>query len=390
MKIVHAYPSADIKARLGLPERPLDLFPRPEPRKIQCAPTIGITGATGWLGRHLARRLLHQDPGLHLVVPVRASSADHAMARLRQCWAPSPEAARVAIEEGWWDRTHVHPISQLSREWVMQPLCNGIDALDIVVHGAADMSLALSLDAAWESNVVSTQNAYHWACRWGARRFDHISTLSVFIAGSTPPGPIEEDDSLDRAGILHGGYGATKWAAEAWLSAQSAIDIAVHRLGLLSFSSTDGWATGDGLHAVGLAWKRWGRPDFLSPTQSQSVDWSPVDRVARGICEAIQGGHLGALHWAGQQAVPASLWVELWSQHLGSGQGDWPVSDPLAKQACRALGRWHNPRRAKQLWWHDVLQSGPFQYGATHAAAIMPRWSFDRKELELALARLVA
>lgn len=382
------YPHEAIKTRLGLPSSPLASFPRRHQTSWHLQPNVGITGATGWVGRHLARRLLSQNQDLYLVVPVRAHSVDQAMGRIRTLWCPTVELSKQAVREHWWDRTQVIPIDDLGAPWEDCGLANSVQTLDVVIHAAADMSLALSLDGAWSANVVATQNACRWAVENGAKRFDHISTLSVFIAGLTPPGKICEDDKLERAGTLHGGYAASKWAAEAWLSSQKQIAVAVHRLGLLSFSNTDGWVNSDGLYAASLAWKKWGCPDFLGAKVSQTVDWSPVDVVATAVHEAILQGRLGVFHWASRLSVPSTVWVRLWSHHFGATPGVWPASDPLSKHARRALGRWSNPERAKALWWHDLFQSGNYEYDTHHSSEIHPQWGWTQAELEAALAKI--
>ena len=387
MTQAYVYPHEEIKARLGLPSDPLAPFIRGQ-QALPTHPNVGLTGATGWLGRHLARRLLSQNQDLYLIVPIRASSVDQGLNKLRALWCPTPELSVKAQREHWWDRTQVIPIEDLGAPWEACGLKDCVQSLDAVIHAAADMSLALSLDQAWSANVIATQNAYRWGLERGAKRFDHISTLSVFIAGLTPPGKVREDDALERAQTLHGGYSSSKWAAEAWLSTQSHLALAVHRLGLLSFSNTDGWANGDGLYAASSAWKKWGCPDFLAPKVSQTVDWSPVDVVASAVHETIVQGRLGVFHWASRLSVPSTVWTRLWSQQFGTTSGCWPASNTLGKHALRALGRWSNPDRAKVLWWHDLFQSGPYEYDAHYSAQIYPQWSWTHAELEAALAKI--
>lgn len=384
----YIYPHETIKTRLGLPLSPLVSFPRRNQASWGQQPNVGLTGSTGWVGRHLARRLLSQNQNLCLVVPVRARNMDQAMERIRALWCPTVALSEQAFCEHWWDRTQVIPVDDLGLPWEDCGLKNGIRSLDVVIHTAADMSLALSLDGAWNANVTATQNAYRWGVESGAKRFDHISTLSVFIAGITPPGKVCEDDPLERAETLHGGYAASKWAAEAWLSSQKQLALAVHRLGLLSYSNTDGWAQEDGLYAASMAWKKWGCPDFVAAKVSQTVDWSPVDVVSVAVHETILQGRLGVFHWASRLSVPATVWTRLWSHQFGSVPGVWPVSDPLGKLARRALGRWSNPVRAKVLWWHDLFQSGDYQYDARHASEIYPQWGWTQVELEAALSKI--
>lgn len=381
-----SYSIEHILGKLGQ-SAPLRPFPRGSVPFV-AKPNVGLTGASGWLGRHIARHLLSSNPDLYLIVPMRAENAIRGLGRLQHIWCPSPEWARRASEEHWWERTQVIPTQDLGKDWESSGLTNSPQSLDMVINSAANMSLALSLDGAWASNVLTTQNVYRWARECGAKSFHHVSTLSVFIAGETPPGRIFEEDPLEKGRVIHGGYAASKWAAEAWLAHQRDLPVAIHRPGLLSYSEEEGWAKGDGLFAVARAWKKWGCPEFMHPSVSDQVDWSPVNKVALGISEAALKGKYGAFHWASRLPVPATVLHRLWKERFGSAPGEWPLHEPLAKEARRALGRWSGPNRAAKFWWHDLFQSGPFEYDAQHASEILPQWSWTRAELEASLDNL--
>lgn len=378
-------PIATLLARLGQ-RSPIGAFPVGAAAPLSAGAVWGLTGAAGWWGRHFARALLSADPRATLVVPVRAANREGALARLHAAWMPSESWRQQAATERWWQRTHVLALASLDAP----PDLGGLrpwKGLDTVVHAAADTSLALTVDQAWATNVVGTQNAWNWAVAGGARRFDHISTLSVWVAAQTPPGVLLETDALDQAGRVWGGYAASKWAAEAWLAGRSAgPSVAVHRLGLISHSAGEGWAPLDPLALTARAWARWGRPPWLAPRSSEKVDWSPVEHTVAGVLAVARAGAVGPFHWASRQAIPASAWLEALERRFGTSPGDWPPDDGLGRAARRAFGRWSHPERARRLWWHDAFQSDRHRFAADRAASHLPRWNWSPGELDAALA----
>lgn len=128
--------------------------------------TVLITGANGFLGRHLAAHLRAQG------VAVRGVdlSAD-------------PEAGVVAGSTGDPSAWESHLV--------------GCDA---VVHTAAIVSNNIAPVRAWEVNVVGTRLVLDAAARAGVRRFVHLSSIAAlgFLthhygkAQRTLPGPIDE------------------------------------------------------------------------------------------------------------------------------------------------------------------------------------------------------
>ena len=383
----HSWATSELLDRLGL-EGPAGAVPLGGEAPAKQGATWMLTGGTGWLGRHMAREILAQDEDAFLILPVRAADRDEAMGRVRRALCTTPQLRAKAEDERWNLRVQPMAISDLALEGA-GGLADPCQQVDHVVHCAANMSLALSVDQAWRDNVVATQRTFDWARQHGATRFDHVSTLSVFVAGDTPMGGIRETDALDRAERLWGGYAASKWAAEAWLARQEGgeMALAVHRPGLLSYSHSDGWAHNDGLAAAARAFKLWGKPAWAWCTGREFVDWSPVDEAAQGMMRAMQAGICGPLHWASARPVPGRVLIEILERMGSEGVGDWPECDPLSKTARRALGRWHNKRRSDVLWWHDIFQSGLHRFHADRAGTIHRRWDWSPDQLSRALQR---
>ena len=384
------YEVTDLKERLGMSR--IGAASIRAPSLHSCAKDIRfvcVTGATGWLGRHvvqawLRQATLHPATPIHVIVPLRADNAAHAYARLRHAWSSvSPLMACLDQKSKLPVQITAIPIRSLAAPLPPLPL-----PVDSVIHCAADMSLALNLDQAWGANVDAVRHLWRWALAHGARRFDHVSTLSVFVAGQTPPGVIGENDSLERAHALYGGYAASKWCAEAWLMNAAGMDLGIHRLGLLSYSPQHGWAPGDGIAAWAQAWRKWGRPAFVSDDQSAQVDFSSPVTAAQGIIDSICHQACGVWHWTRPIPVPASLWIDVMDELYGSSPGTWPQQDPLGKLALRAVGRWSNPVRAHKWWWHDLFQSTHHTYGTSAASQLFQTTPWDREELKQALLHL--
>ena len=140
-----------------------------------------ISGGTGFLGLHLARRLLadgHQVRTLD-VVPLDDAELER-----------SVEELHGDVRDG--DRV---------RELVA--------GADVVVHAAAALPIQASRDSIRSVNVAGTENVLQAARDAGVRRVVFISSTAVY--GVPEKHPIEEDDPL--VGV--GWYGESKIDAEA-------------------------------------------------------------------------------------------------------------------------------------------------------------------------------
>jgi nucleoside-diphosphate-sugar epimerase len=140
-----------------------------------------ISGGAGFLGLHLARRLLadgHQVRTLD-VVPLDDAELENSVEELR---GDIRDADRV-------------------RELVA--------CADVVVHAAAALPIQASRDSIRSVNVAGTENVLQAGRDAGARRVVFISSTAVY--GVPEKHPIEEDDPL--VGV--GWYGESKIDAEA-------------------------------------------------------------------------------------------------------------------------------------------------------------------------------
>ena len=138
-----------------------------------------ISGGAGFLGLHLARRLLADG---------------HAVRTLDVAPLDEPELER-SVEELRGD------VRDLSKTAALT------DGADVVVHAAAALPIQASRASIWAVNVEGTANVLAGALDAGARA---ILISSTAVYGVPEKHPIEEDDPL--VGVGH--YGDSKIEAE--------------------------------------------------------------------------------------------------------------------------------------------------------------------------------
>jgi nucleoside-diphosphate-sugar epimerase len=140
-----------------------------------------ISGGAGFLGLHLARRLLVDG---HQVRTLDVAPLDD----------PELEAAVEELQGDVRDRDRVARL---------------VADADIVVHAAAALPIQASRDSIRSVNVTGTEHVLQAARAAGAKRVVFISSTAVY--GLPEKHPIEEDDPL--VGV--GSYGESKIDAEA-------------------------------------------------------------------------------------------------------------------------------------------------------------------------------
>lgn len=171
-----------------------------------------ITGATGFIGRHLTERLLG------LGVPVRIFARDPTRS------APlASQGAEVAIGDVS-DSASVDGIA---------------DGCRTVFHCAAWMGKPYAVQAAWAGNVLGTQAVAAEAMRAGVERFVHLSSITVY--GPVRSGVVTEASPPWKGVEL---YGDTKIAAEETLraAARAGLPVVITRPGLVFGPRCRGWA----------------------------------------------------------------------------------------------------------------------------------------------------
>jgi 2-alkyl-3-oxoalkanoate reductase len=107
---------------------------------------VFVTGANGFIGRALATRL--RDLGCAVTGVDLEADPDRSVA-----------GGSTTDPSGWAD---------------------ALEGVDVVIHTAAIVSNAASLDQAWEVNVLGTRRVLDAAVAHGVRRFVHLSSVAAY------------------------------------------------------------------------------------------------------------------------------------------------------------------------------------------------------------------
>jgi nucleoside-diphosphate-sugar epimerase len=175
-----------------------------EKRKRRTA-TILVTGATGFLGSHLAHCLLAS--GYHLIVLARSKNGKSARERVAQVF-------------GWFDPASPVSTHYTVVEGAIEAPCFGLpgaryqflrETVDEVVHCAANTAFAERKRAEVEKgNVGTTTNLLAFLTDSHAYFLHHIST--AYVAGKTADGVCREE--IEQPAEFNNVYEETKHKSE--------------------------------------------------------------------------------------------------------------------------------------------------------------------------------
>ncbi|HVY82767.1 MAG TPA: SDR family oxidoreductase [Steroidobacteraceae bacterium] len=171
-----------------------------------------VTGATGFIGRHLVAELLTRGATIHILL--RPGSRGKLEALLRE-WGT--EAHRIVPVEGDLSLPLLG-VSPVTRARLR-------DTVGHVFHLAALYDLAADEDALERSNVVGTRNALDFAHDIGAGCFHLVSSIA---SAGCYPGTFTEDMFAEARGLAHP-YFRTKHESERIVREESRIAWRVYR-----------------------------------------------------------------------------------------------------------------------------------------------------------------
>ncbi|MFJ8543333.1 SDR family oxidoreductase [Streptomyces sp. NPDC093586] len=175
---------------------------------------VALTGATGFLGLRLLRRLLDRHRSVTALVRAGSGDALHRITRfLELTGAPEPLIAglpdRLRVVETDLDK----PRLGLARR-TFGELAAGLDA---IWHSAGSINLEGDLSTLRRTNVDGTRRVLELAAAGRANPVvHHVST--AFVAGSRREGVVYEDELDDTAGFENA-YERSKYEAEALVRA---------------------------------------------------------------------------------------------------------------------------------------------------------------------------
>ncbi|HEY3726635.1 MAG TPA: SDR family oxidoreductase [Solirubrobacteraceae bacterium] len=187
--------------------------------------TYFVTGATGFIGRHLVQRLLARDGDIYVLV--REGSAEK-LDQLIERWGPDA-ASRVKPITGDLAQSRLG----LSDEAVAELVAAGIDHF---FHLAAIYDMAADDERNQIANVDGTRNAVALANAVAAKRFHHTSSIA---AAGRYKGLFRED-MFDEGQELDHPYYRTKFEAEKIARSQTAMPWRVYRPAIVVGNSKTG------------------------------------------------------------------------------------------------------------------------------------------------------
>ncbi len=218
-----------------------------------------VTGATGFVGSHVARLLVAR--GERVRVLVRRSS------RSAKLDAMAAETATGDLRDA-------------------ESLAPALSGIDVVYHVAADYRLwAPDPREIYDSNVNGTRNLLHAARKAGVSRFVYTSTVATV---AVPSSSLPNENTMTSLDQMIGHYKKSKWLAE-----QQVLAAARDGFPVVIVNPTTPVGPGDAKPTPT------GRMlvDFLNGRMPAYVDtglnWVPVEDAAQGHLLAAEKGVVG-------------------------------------------------------------------------------------------------
>ncbi len=187
-----------------------------------------VTGATGFIGRHLVGRLLERDGEIYVLV--REGSSDKLETLLAEKWAPTQADARQRIRPVIGDLTQ--PRLGLD-EAAVDELTGTIDHF---FHLAAIYDMTADEDRNRIANVDGTRHAVELANAITAGRFHHTSS----IAAAGQHQGLFREDMFDEGQKLEHPYHRTKFESERIARTQTQVPWRVYRPAIVVGNSQTG------------------------------------------------------------------------------------------------------------------------------------------------------
>jgi long-chain acyl-CoA synthetase len=292
-----------------------------------------LTGASGFLGAQVARRLL-ASTDYPIYALIRAADSASAAQRLARAWWDWPELAgaignRVQVLTG--------DVGQ-ARLGLSEDDYAGLAAgLTHIVHTAADLRVNAPIAELRKTNLQGTAHVLELAqaaqADHGLARYAHIST--AYVAGGRS-GPVPEDALTDAYGFSCA-YEFSKYEAERLVQAARAdLPISVFRPGMIVGDSATGEIKTFNTLYFPLRLYLTGRLPLLPASRTQRVNLVPVDYVADAIVRltlkpeaAGLNFHLTAPHATLPQIGELVAFVRAWAREQLGLRLPRPVFLPL-------------------------------------------------------------
>jgi len=246
----------------------------------ETASLVLLTGATGFVGSHLLRKILEYTSA-RVICLARAENDAAAAARVRQAL----RHYRLEDDDGLERVTAVAGNLELPRLGIPKSVYNDLaGAVDAVVHNGASVNFLLDYQTLHSVNVGGTTEIIRLAAARRPKRLHYISTLSAIDVETCAS--FDETELAAEARFPAGGYGQSKSVAERLVSEARRRGVAAttYRLGEVMPHSRTGIANSQALFdtlirsclKLGLS--------FATPLR---FDYTPVDYIARFVAAAV-------------------------------------------------------------------------------------------------------
>ncbi len=256
-----------------------------------------LTGATGFLGSHLALRWLLRDDAARVGCVVRAPDAASASLRLRAALCQAAADAGIAAD-GVLERADALPGELGDGAWVGQAE-RWMQGPAELIHCAASLSFReADRPAVWQTNVDGTAAVLAALPRLpGIAGFNYVST--AYVAGNRG-GDILEGER-DRPASFNNPYEHSKWTAEGlvraacdacgtpWRILRPSIVIGHSRTHRLS-SQSGFYQVVETLLRFGHQARRVAEPILLPMAPGSRLDLIPVDTVVDEVIALVAAG----------------------------------------------------------------------------------------------------
>jgi long-chain acyl-CoA synthetase len=317
-----------------------------------------LTGATGFLGAQIARRLIRRA-GCTVIAIVRAEDRETAERRLSRAWWDWPQ---LASEVG-------HRVEVVCGDVSMQDLGLGqavhaglAHRVTHIIHAAADLRVSAPIDELRATNVQGVEHLLELARAverdHGLARLSHVST--AYVCGGRR-GAVPEDALTDAFGFSSA-YELSKYEGERLVeAAKGELPISVYRPGMIVGDSRTGEIKTFNTFYFPLRLYLSGKSRILPAHPGLRANLVPVDYVADAIVrltfEPEAAGltfHLTAPHDSLPTARELAEFVRDWARTRLSLRLGPPIFLPLPDFLTR--GR-YRPDRAATRERHGNLDA---------------------------------